>query len=282
MKKLTPIIEHYNALQVNITKQNLPKSTALPKQISLIKNLLYELRISIRKSNFQNKQDEIHFFKHVKPKFCSQLILYNCQLNFDTLAPNSTYTLQKKYIDTELKNLERKKRKNLEFYKYYKRRATFLDHIYFIRENGQLFLFDVNVLAYFDQEFFTSHDMKAAEVLAYNLLSDFYKCELQKIHRLENQLLKPITQINRAKNLNWTASKTDLVELIYALQKSGTINNGTADIKKMAMACEQLFDIDLGDYYRTFLDIRARKINQTKFIDKLKIGLESKLLESDE
>ncbi len=50
----------------------------------------------------------------------------------------------------------------------------------------------------------------------------------------------------------------------------------------MASACEQMFNIDLGDYYRTFLEIRSRKINQTKYIDKLKDSLENKMLDSDE
>ena len=43
-----------------------------------------------------------------------------------------------------------------------------------------------------------------------------------------------------------------------------------------------MFNVSLGDYYRTFLEIRSRKINQTKFIDKLKESLTNKMLESDE
>ena len=50
----------------------------------------------------------------------------------------------------------------------------------------------------------------------------------------------------------------------------------------MASACEQIFNIDLGDFYRTFLEIRSRKINQTKFIDKLKESLIHRMGQSDE
>ena len=70
--------------------------------------------------------------------------------------------------------------------------------------------------------------------------------------------------------LFWTGSKTDLIEFIYALQCSGVVNSGTADIKELAVVFEQIFNIELGNYYHTFIEIRARKINSTKFIDKLK------------
>ena len=105
----------------------------------------------------------------------------------------------------------------------------------------------------------------------------------RKIDNLENKnnmelIASPYKKQSR---LFWTANKTDLIELIYALHSSGAINSGTADIKEVASVCEQMFNIDLGDYYRTFLEIRSRKINQTKFIDKIKISLKNKIIASD-
>jgi hypothetical protein len=82
--------------------------------------------------------------------------------------------------------------------------------------------------------------------------------------------------------LFWTGSKTDLIELIYALDSSGSINSGTADIKEVASVCEQIFNIDLGNYYHTFIEIRSRKSNSTKFINSLKASLLKRLKKSDE
>jgi hypothetical protein len=113
------------------------------------------------------------------------------------------------------------------------------------------------------------------------MLTDFYKKELQKINKSENQHIEFQTKEEVLYNFNWSATKVDLIELIYALQCSGTINNGNSDIKKIAKACEQLFNIDLGNYYRTFSDIRSRKMSQTKFIDKLKDSLLNKIIDSD-
>jgi hypothetical protein len=87
--------------------------------------------------------------------------------------------------------------------------------------------------------------------------------------------------MKQSSRLFWTGNKTELIELIYALQSSGAINSGTADIKEMASLFEQIFNIDLGNYYHTFIEIRARKGSKTKFIDKLEEALLRRFEESD-
>jgi len=82
--------------------------------------------------------------------------------------------------------------------------------------------------------------------------------------------------------LKWTESKTALVELIYSLHSSKSINDGKEGIKSIAQLFECMFDIDLGDIYHTFLEVRNRKIEPTKFIDLLKDSLLSKMKEADE
>lgn len=83
-------------------------------------------------------------------------------------------------------------------------------------------------------------------------------------------------------NLRWTANKTDLVELIYGLYHSASINNGKASIQEIATTLENLFKIDLGDVYRTYSEIRNRKLIQIKFLDLMKSSLQNKINELDE
>lgn len=80
----------------------------------------------------------------------------------------------------------------------------------------------------------------------------------------------------------WTASKTALIELIYALHTQGVFGNGTIDIKVIATYFEQTFNVNLGDFYHTFLELRNRKTNRTKFIDTLKEGLLRRMDEQEE
>jgi hypothetical protein len=60
-------------------------------------------------------------------------------------------------------------------------------------------------------------------------------------------------------SLNWTGSKAALVELIYALQAQGVLDHGHADIKQISRAFSRMFNVDLGDFYHTYLELRNRK-----------------------
>ena len=48
------------------------------------------------------------------------------------------------------------------------------------------------------------------------------------------------------------APKVSLIELLYALQSSGSFNGGSVDLKNLATSLENSFNIDLSDYYRVY------------------------------
>ena len=60
------------------------------------------------------------------------------------------------------------------------------------------------------------------------------------------------------------------------------LDNGNADIKIIAKTIERAFNVDLGDFYHTFMEIKSRKINRTKFLDSLRERLLKKMDEEDE
>lgn len=80
--------------------------------------------------------------------------------------------------------------------------------------------------------------------------------------------------------LTWTGSKVDLVELIYAWETASCFNHGHANIKEIVVYIEIVFNIDLGDYYHTFLEMRNR-IKRTAFLDKLLKVLNDRMDEVD-
>ena len=80
----------------------------------------------------------------------------------------------------------------------------------------------------------------------------------------------------------WTGSKVSLIEIMYALHTEGVFNNGAADLKDIAEYFEHIFEIDLGQYRRAFLEIRARKSDKTKFIATLNEALLKRMENSDE
>ena len=100
---------------------------------------------------------------------------------------------------------------------------------------------------------------------------------------IENQLNKNTPRKpSNGSELNWTASKTALTELIYALHSQGVFENGNADIRLIAQKFESIFNIDLGDFYHTFMELKSRKINRTKFLDSLRDTLIKKMDEGEE
>lgn len=124
-----------------------------------------------------------------------------------------------------------------------------------------------------DQSFSTSHDYKVAKIIANDLIQVY----------IENQLnTKNYNKISHESSLNWTGNKTALTELIYALYSLGVFENGNVDIKLISKTFERTFNIDLGDFYHTFMELKSRKINRTKFLDSLRDALIKKMDEQDE
>ena len=74
-------------------------------------------------------------------------------------------------------------------------------------------------------------------------------------------------------SMNWTLSKTDLIELIYALHSGGAFNKGACSIAEIARFFEHILNIQLGNTSMTFQEILRRK-DSTAFLDRLKKKLE--------
>jgi predicted nucleic-acid-binding protein len=91
-----------------------------------------------------------------------------------------------------------------------------------------------------------------------------------EIELLSDELHLKLISIVENNLLQWTDSKVALVEFIYALYAGKCFNKGDISLKDIAFCCETLFNIEIGDFYRIFLEIRNRKKNRTQFLDKLK------------
>lgn len=276
MKSIIPLVEQYHVLQKMHAQKKNNKTQILKSQIQEAKSLLNKLRVKIRTTKFQNTSEEIQFFKHIKPSIHADFLFYSSQLKFQVSKPNSTNSVLKNYLKNELKKLESKKRNNIDFYGYYKHNSNFLDHLYFLRENKQLDLFSTNLSVYLDSEFYTSHDILAAEVLAYDLLTEFYKKEIKKLKRIESGVFNE-NQSKMKATLQWSASKTDFIELMYALKVSGAINFGNINTKDLIEIFSKFFDLEISNHYKVYSDIKNRTLERTKFLNKLTTALQEKL-----
>jgi len=249
------------------------------QSIYCISACLKQLKEYIRQNKFPNQEAEILFFKEIKPSVYSKLIYFVKIFNLESKRPNGSDKSQKKYLQNEIAKLEKFFTENLEFYQYMRNKMVYLDDKYFVRGKHDLHLYIDTFYFDADPEFSTSHDFKVAKILANDLLCVYLKSELATIDRKE-YLANRQPQIVKGK-YTWTDSKISLVELIYAIQTSGCINRGMIDIKEIALFVESVFGIDLGDFYRTYLEIKNRQ-NPPKFIDTLRDSLLKKIEQQDD
>lgn len=247
--------------------------------IYLINDALKIIKEHIRKNKFQTQEDEILFFKKIKPSIYSKLIYFVKVFNIESKRPNGSDKSQRKYLLNELDKLEHFFSENLEFYQYIRNNMTYLDDKYFIRGKLDIHLFMDTFIYNADPEFSTSHDYKVSKIIANDLLNVYLNTELAVMERKDYITHKNVI-ISKGK-YSWTDSKAALTEFIYAVHAAKCINNGNIEIKEIADFLQALFKIDLGDYYRDYLQIKNRQ-NQTKFIDSLKNALIQRINEQEE
>ena len=246
--------------------------------IQLSRKALKNARYIVVDRGFDSTEHEVFFFKHIKPKIYSNLIYYAKLFNIESKRPRGSSKSQIDYINCHIKKLQVYFNDNLDFYNYFRRGSTLFDEQYFLREKSDIRLCPDDFHFLIDEKFATSHDSTMATILAFDLLIIYLKCEIDK---LENTPCAVNGLSSVRSKIVWTANKIDLIELIYALHSSKAINKGNIEIKDIARIIEYVFKIQLGDFYRAFLEIRMRKNRRTKFLDSLKENLIRRMDDTD-
>jgi len=244
---------------VNVTKDDV---TVIAWTLDFLRNLLDELKVFTISYKFKSEDEEIKFFKEIKPLFYSQFLFYKDVFQLKLLMSFKDESARKSIYLAVLQRLEEFANQHVEFYEYCFGNCSHLDEEYFVRKH--------QVQAdNLDQRFSTGFDIMLANILSHELLRG-YVFDLLISHSNE-----------QGSNLKWTGAKVDLIELLYALHATEVFNKGTADLKTIATFFENAFKVDLGNYYRVFLEIRQRKKGQTNFVDLMKSRLSVRLEEKD-
>jgi len=277
MKKIDRIIADYSAKLSKVDKSTLAESNKIIESVKLSVLCLEELRLLLKKNDFSSVESEIKFFKYQKPYVYGRAIYFSQLQKFQTDKPKSNIREQRNFIEAAIRKLEIKKFKQREFFRYCRNREKRLDKFYFLRSNEQYEIYLDTARLDGDPQFSTSYCKKAAEIIEYDLLTSFYDLELNNLTKLENNLTIKEVKPAVLNNLSWTGTKTDLIELIFALNESNALRNGQSELKKIVAVVELIFEIDLGNIYKVFDQIRAREKDPTKFLDNLKYGLIKKI-----
>lgn len=247
------------------------------KGIKISNKTISKLKKLIEKEDFESVTEEIYFFKHIKPIPMSYLIFYSEVRSCEHLKPKAGNSFQVRFLEKELKKVNKFFQKNNDFVIYMEQGHNYIDHQLFTRDHSSNYPFTPIPNYYQYPEFSSSHGMLWAKVQAMYKYIHYIRESIQSLQPGNKSLFSD----KKHELLKWSGSKTSLVELIYALYAIGYLNHGTADLNTIASSFEDYFNIKLDNIYKTYSEIKARKDNRTKFLSELQDHLENKMLQED-
>ena len=243
------------------------------RMILFLQDLLSGMKKQVLEHHFTESNEEIEFFRIIKPQILGKLIYYNKVYRIETSCPVNGGKMYYKYFSGELQHLKNEYKEhicNSDFYRYYRSGRTDRDHDFFklgrINLNTGLnsFIFEV------DTQFSTYYDYKVSRIIADELLYNYLIIKTNPVDKPDMVL----QNAESTKDIFWTESKNALIELIYALYVSGAISHGKTGIRKISSLFQIVFRIQLGDIHHAFRRMKERAGNRALFLEQLKSSLD--------
>ena len=260
-KETDDIVDGIESSENNILKKSLDASHVLANAFDKLKKFILSYK-------FQSEEEEINFFKEVKPRFCYRLIYYRKLYNIEINRPVAALCTQKEYLHEELRAINKYTNKRLDFVRYYRSGSTHLDSLYFLRNRVDTEQYLETFYYELDPNFSTNCDFKVAKIMANDMLSAYL---MQEIELLNDNGIKLGTFNFTSTKKTLMGSKAELQEQIYSWDSAGSFGN--VPLTQLYDYIQNVFNIQLdGNLSRTFGDLKIRN-TPTPYLDKLKSAL---------
>ena len=249
--------------------------------IPLMEKTFDELKSYINCYSFKDDVEEILFFKEIKPQIFSQLIYHNKIYNIEMRMPTGSIDDRIIYLKRVQNRIKYFFDMNLDIYQYYRSGSTHLDRVYFLRGKPDIQLLLDSFYFERDANFSTCYDFKVTKILANEMLSAYINSKLSELEYLQTQSRSEDNTTFSKVKVKWTGKKSELTEIIYAWIEAESFNHGNVNIKELVNYIETVFNIDIGDFYHVFLEMRERKSSRTIYLDKLMKLLNERMNNAD-
>jgi hypothetical protein len=247
------------------------------KMVILLNEQLQTLKDYVLKNGFDSHQEEIQFFRDIKPQICGKLLYYNKLFRIETARPAELGSVSRKYFKEKLTKAESnyiETQTVSEFYRYYRSGRSDKDEKYFLRGNidweqglsSRVFEIDIHFSTYYDYEI--------ARIISRDMLYEYLYFRSEAFRGADAS----ITPSSGSKKIPWTESQNALIELIYALHISRSVGYGKTGIRQLALLFQSIFDVKFGDIHHAFHRMKYR--NGPTYLDRLKASLESYISEN--
>lgn len=262
-----------------IAMQTSEPLTKLTSTLKPIRQTLRKLRLYLDDHPFASVEDEIHFFKNVKPEFYKWQIYFSELYTIESGIPSVDVDAQRQWFENELLYVQRFFKQYSFQYQYYKLGATELDRFYFVRgvENNSLLMPSVPEL---DPFFSTACDYLFSKLKAFELLQAWL---LDRILYLKKNPLASYQPGSDVEQMRWTGDSINLAELAFGIHRTGQLNNGTASVGSIFRWLEDKLQINIGIPSKRLSEIRRRtSISRTRFLDEMIEEVVRKMDKEDE
>jgi len=244
-------IEQIERAEINTMAKSLEASRVLRKAFK-------QLKAFILSYNFQGDEEEILFFKEIKPRLCFRLIYYQKLYNIEMDRPTGI-DKQREYLTEILNDINRYNHKRLDFIRYYRSGSSCSDSFYFLR--GQ-----ADTEQYMET---FSHEFDPKKILSNDMLSDYLTREIEALNENNNIIVSPFGF--PAIKLTWKGTKAELQEQILSWDSDGAF--GDVPYTQLHSYIQNVFNIQLDSQLSRVLDDLKTRNTPTPYLDKLKKAL---------
>jgi hypothetical protein len=227
-----------------------------------------QLKAFVLSYTFPNEEEEILFFKEIKPRLCFRLIYYRKLHNIELDRPIGTEK-QREYLTELLNDINKYNHKRLDFIRYYRSGSSHWDSLYFLRGQADTEQYMETFSHEFDSDFTTNGDFKVAKILSNDMLSDYLMREIEALNDNNNLIIGSFGF--PAVKLTWKGTKAEFQEQILAWDSAATF--GDIPFTQLHSYMQNVFNIQLDSHLSRILDDLKTRNTPTPFLDKLKNAL---------
>jgi len=232
--------------------------------VDVFKQGIEAIRKTLAGQPFEDKQDEIRYYREEAPKVHGRLFFYQKLVELEVARQYTPPEKSAEILRKVLSEADQYIEKHEIVCAYCIRADTYWDDYLFLRR-GQGEWSDREAGAYIDGEF-TIGAYWLSWINAYQHLKNWVTAELEQIER-------PPEPPRQAKRLKSHAKAVEAVEILKGLHLIGFFGNSS--FKEVIGWAREEWSVRIGNHDQILQDICNRKINPTKCIDRIKEALEN-------
>lgn len=266
--------ELYERLTVEMESMLAERPSALGRfthSVKLAEDAVNELLLFASQHSFSDSADEIHYHKHILPKFRAVKCYETSLFHIEKHRPFGSEISFQVFLEEELAYIRRWQLHHEFAVSYYKMQLSEYDVHYFLERKP---------VPHFDwQEVTVENGPECqmgylfAKIMAFERLEKKLLEQLMAIQFSNGSKPSPLTKVRRP--FKWTGKNIDIIEMVYGLYLTGNINNGAATLAEIVRWFEEGLQVRIPLPSKTFANMKQRTVlSPTAFLERMKRAIE--------